>query len=205
MKIPLLTGLVCFLLPSAVHAQHPALDGRPTRPYYVGTSLFMLANLVPDDYPPAFFQLNAGYRITPDDTLSVEAMTWRYYHPLGVPWGPSHGSPDEAYPGHIREYGVGLAYQRFLWKGIYSSLSAIPFWREYYDAADRKIGDGFQLFLTLRVGYHLDLFDRVFVEPSVAFTAWPVSTNVPESFAALDGKWPSYFLFEPGFHLGVEL
>lgn len=197
---PLATVLAAVLCSLSVTAHAETPQGRT----YVGTSLFVLANLVPDDYPPVFYQLNAGYRLTPHDTLSVEAITWRYHHPLGIPWGASKESPDEAYPGHVREYGVGVAYQRFLWKGIYTSLSVVPFYRQYYDAQAQQLGDGFQLFLTLRLGYHLRLMDRVFFEPAVAFTAWPVSTNAPRGFAALDEKWPRYFLFEPGLHAGVE-
>jgi hypothetical protein len=201
-------ALLCCALGATAAAEETAAGvgaDSTARPYYVGTSMFVLANLVPWDYPPFFLQLNAGYRLTPRDTLSVEAITWRYYHPLGIPyWGGSFESPDEEYPGHVREYGVGLAYQRFLWKGIYSSLSAVPFWRQYYDSRANRIGNGFQLFLTLRLGYHLVLMDRVFLEPSIAFTHWPVSTNVPEEFAVLDKKWPSYFLFEPGLHAGVK-
>jgi len=170
----------------------------------VGSSLFVLANLVPDEYPPAFYQLNAGYLVTPRDRLSVQAITWRYYHPLGIPYGPSFMSPKEAYPGHVREYGIGVGYQRFLWNGLYSSVEAVPLMRRYYDSQDREIGKGFQLFLTLRGGYHVDLLDRVFLEPSIAFNQWPVATNVPDGFAAQDRKWPSYFLFEPGLHVGVE-
>ena len=61
------------------------------------------------------------------------------------------------------------------------------------------------LFMTYRLGYHVQLFkNRFFIEPSVAMTHWPVKTNVPESFARLDSKWPSYFLFEPGLHFGVK-
>jgi hypothetical protein len=199
--------LICSASAMAAHAEHSSPDGGSpsgSRPCYVGGSLFMLANLAPDDYPPRFYQLNAGYLITPRDRLSVEAITWRYYHPLGIPYGSSFMSAKEAYPGHVREYGVGVAYQRFLWNGLYSSLEAVPLLRQYYDSQDHEIGNGFQLFLTLRLGYHIDLFDRVFLEPSIAFNQWPVSTNVPDGFAAQDRKWPSYFLFEPGLHMGVE-
>ncbi len=180
----------------------PALNS-VSRPYSVSTSLFTLANLVPDDYPPYFFQLNVGYQLTPNDRLSIEAITWRYYHPLGVPYGDSFGSTSEAYPGHVREYGLGLAYQRKKWKGIYASAEAVPLWRQFYDEQDQKIGDGFQLFLTLRFGYYLEFWDRLFIEPSVAFNYWPIATGGPSGFAARDEKWPSYFLFEPGLHLGV--
>jgi hypothetical protein len=174
-----------------------------SRPCYVGTSLFMLMNLAPDDHPPHFYQLNLGYQLTSKDRLSVEAVTWRYYHPLGIPWTEeSRESADKAYPGHVREFGVGLSYQRSLTKGLYSSLSAIPFWRRYYDTQDEKIGNGLQLYLTARVGYHVGLTDRLFLEPSIAFNYWPISTNVPGAFAAQDKRWPSYFLFEPGLHVG---
>lgn len=186
----------------AVAEDAPVTAASPSRPCYVGTSLFTLMNLVPDDYPPHFYQLNLGYQITPKDRLSIEAITWRYYHPLGIPWGESRESPDNAYPGHVREYGVGLAYQRTLTKGLYSSLSAVPFRRRYYDKRNTKIGSGTQLLLTARVGYHVRLKGRLFVEPSIAFNYWPVSTNVPAGFEAQDKRWASYFLFEPGLHAG---
>lgn len=61
----------------------------------------------------------------------------------------------------------------------------------------------FQLFTTLRAGYQLNMFgNRWFIEPSVAATAWPINTNVPADFAALDRKWNGYFLFEPAYTSG---
>ena len=62
-------------------------------------------------------------------------------------------SADKAYPGHVREFGVGLEYQRPLAKGLYSSISATPFFRRYYDTQNEKIGNGMQLYITARVGY----------------------------------------------------
>lgn len=74
------------------------------------------------------------------------------------------------------------------------------------DEDGRKIQNGFQLFMTGRVGYQVSLLGgRVFLEPSMAATAWPVNTNVPESFAAKEQKWPRYFLLEPGLHFGWRL
>ena len=46
------------------------------------------------------------------------------------------------------------------------------------------------------------MLDRLFLEPSVAFNFWPVSTNVPAAFEEQDDRWPSYFLFEPGLNVG---
>lgn len=194
--------LTCFAV--GVRADDtPVASPYMSEPCYIGTSLFMLGNLADDDYPPHFFQVNFGYQLTPKDRVSVEAITWRYYHPLGIPWGEEGGreSADKAYPGHIREFGVGLAYQRWLTKGLFSSLSVIPFWRRYYDTQNEKIDTGLQLYLTARAGYHFRL-SRLFFEPSVAFNFWPVSTNVPDAFEVQDERWHSYFLFEPGFNVG---
>ena len=173
------------------------------RRYYVGSSAFVLANLAPN--PPSFYQLNLGYRITPKDVVSLEAITWKYNAPLGIPYGSSKGDESENYPGSIQEYGVGIAYQRFLWKGLYTSLQVVPFKRIYRDENRETIQKGFQLFSTFRIGYHVPLFrNRLFVEPFIASTFWPISTNVPQSFAEKDAKWNRFFLFEPGLHFGVN-
>ncbi|MDQ3388515.1 MAG: hypothetical protein M3483_03320 [Gemmatimonadota bacterium] len=171
------------------------------RKHFVGSSLFVLGNLLPE--PPDFFQLNYGYRLTPRDALSVEVITWKYHAPLGIPYGPSYESPDERYAGSVREFGIGLAYQRLLWKGLYSSAHALPLVQRYSNEEGERIQNGFQLFLTARLGYQVSLFSgRWFLEPSVAATAWPINTNVPDAFAAAESKWPRYFLFEPGLHFG---
>ncbi len=81
----------------------------------------------------------------------------------------------------------------------------MPLLQRYVDENEVRIQDGFQLFLTFRMGYHVSLFrDRFFLEPSVAFTHWPFNTNVPAAFAEKESKWPDYFLFEPGLHFGVR-
>lgn len=196
-------AVLLFALPAS--AQTEPSDPNYRR-HFVGSSLFVLANLVPQSEPPFFYQLNYGYRVTPKDVVSLEAITWRYHAPLGIPYGAKYGSEEERFPGHVRAYGVGVAYQRFIWKGLYSALHALPMRQTFVDSAGEKIGSGFQLFVTLRVGYHLELFaNRFFLEPSIACTSWPINTGLPESFAKKEGKWPSYFLFEPGLHFGVKL
>jgi hypothetical protein len=175
----------------------------PSEKHFVGSSLFMLANFAAD--PPSFYQLNYGYRITPKDILIFEAITWKYDAPVGIPYGPSFGSSKERFPGYIRDIGLGLAYQRFLYKGFYSTFHATPFIQQYFKPDHKKIQTGFQLFLTLRFGYHFKFFkDRFFIEPSVAFTHWPINTNLPASFKKIEDRWPNYFLFEPGIHFGFN-
>ncbi len=176
------------------------------RRHFVGSSLFVLVNLVPLKDPPSFFQLNYGYRVTPRDVVSLEAITWKYYAPLGIPWGGSYGAAEEAFPGAVRAYGVGVVYQRFLWKGLYAALHAMPMRQIFFDASGETIGSGFQLFVTLRAGYHVELFsNRFFVEPSIAATYWPINTSLPQTFQQKEDKWPNYFLWEPGAHVGVKL
>lgn len=182
----------------------------PSDPNYrrhsIGSSLFMLMNLAPLSDPPSFYQLNYAYRLTPKDVVSIEAITWKYHAPIGIPYGPSYGSSDEAFPGSVRAYGVGVAYQRFIWKGIYAALHVLPMRQIYLDPAGDKIQSGFQLFMTLRAGYHIELFsNRFFLEPSVAATYWPINTNLPEAFQKKEDRWPNYFLVEPGLHFGVKL
>lgn len=201
--------MVSALAPSSPRAEEGARDdapacGSPGRRHLLGSSLFMIANLTPDS--PSFYQLNYGYRLSSGDVLGVEAITWRYDAPLGIPYWASRDAPDRTYPGSVRELGVGLVYQRYLWRGLYAGAHATPFFRQYLDERKRRIQNGFQLFLALRAGYHVGLFDdRFFVEPSVAITHWPITTNVPAAFARVDGRWPNYFLFEPGLHFGVTL
>lgn len=182
-------------------AQESGAIKAPFQRHFIGSSLFMVANVTPN--PPSFFQLNYGYRLSRKSALSVEAITWRYSAPLGIPWGPSFGKAEEEYPGRVRGVGVGIAYQRLLWRGLYAQAHALPLLQRYTDTNGARLQDGFQLFTTFRSGYQLKLFsDRWFLEPSVAATAWPINTGVPAAFAALDRKWNRYFLFEPGLHFG---
>jgi hypothetical protein len=163
----------------------------------------MLGNFVPGP-APKFIQLNAGYRIRPKDVISIEAKTWEYSWPLGIPYGKSFEAPEEKYPGHVKEFGIGIVYQRFLWKGVYASIDAGNMFVKYMDENNKHIQNGYTLFMTYRLGYHFQFFkNRFFFEPSISMTHWPIRTNVPESFAILENKWANYFFPEPGLHFGV--
>ncbi len=171
--------------------------------HFIGSSLFMLANLFPNS--GSFYQLNYGYRLTPKDVVSVEVKTWRYKAPLGIPYGPSYEAEKENYPGSVRSIGLALAYQRFLWRDFYTAVHAASFLQTYRNEKKEKIQDGYQLFCTFRLGYHLKLFkNKFFLEPSIAATYWPVNTNMPASFEVKEKKWNNYFLVEPGLHFGMK-
>lgn len=154
---------------------------------------------------PEFIQLNLGYRITPKNVVSFEFKRSIYSWPLGIPWGPSFDAPGLNYPGHARILAPTLAYQHFWWKGFYTSVHALNAFEKYIDEENKKVGNGYTLYLTFRLGYHLRFFkDQFFFEPSIGLSYWPVRTNVPESFKSVENKWPDYFPFEPGLHFGYN-
>jgi len=188
------------LMANKVLAQSP--DSLPYR-HFVGSTMFMLANLAPD--PPSYYQLNYGYRVTSRDVVSLEFITWTYKGPLGRQYGPNYGNPESDYPGKVRSVGAGLAYKRFLWRRLYTQVHATALRQRYLDEEGDLIQKGFQLFCTLRVGYQFRFWkQRLFLEPSVAITTWPINTNLPDAFQEEEDNWPRYFLAEPGLHFGFN-
>ena len=177
-----------------VQAEKQLIDHR----HSIGGSFFMLLNFFPD--PAAYYQINYGYRITPKDAIVVEAKTWTYYEPIGT-----YGKSEELYPGKVIAYGIGVGYQRFHWKNLYTTVQATPFLQQYYDIAEEKIQNGFMLYLQLRAGYRFEFCKkRLFLEPSLVCNYWPVNTNMPASFAEIENGAPNYFLFEPGLNFGFK-
>ncbi len=168
--------------------------------FFLGSSAFMLANLDGTDEPPNFYQVNFGYQLTKKDVVSIEAITWRYYAPLGIPWAEM-SKPSNKFLGRVDAAGVGLAYQRFLWGNVYSALHAVWFRQEYVGTSGAKLGEGEQLFLTFRLGYHIEIGSFAFIEPNVAVTHWPINTGLPSSFQAQEDRWGK-FQVEPGLHFG---
>ena len=175
-----------------------------SRKHFIGSTVFVALTPMLDP-SPEYYQLNYGYRIDPKNVISIEAITWAYQGPLGRPYGPDYDNPDSEFPGKVKAYGLGLAYKRFLWKGVYGQVHSTAFLQNFMNSESDKIQDGFQLFNTLRFGYHIKLFsNRIFLEPSITATWWPVNTNLPMSFQVEEDKWSNYFLFEPGLHFGVN-
>jgi hypothetical protein len=179
------------------------IDGAEA-PWQVETSAWMLANLFPD--PGDFYQLCLGYQPDEKTVLFLNGITWKYRSPLGIPmYDPSFGSPDEAYPGYVRAFGLGLGYQRFLWKGLFASLYAIPFQQNFYSSDDRYIRSGFQLYLQAQLGYQIELFKgRFFMKPALYINYWPVNTNFPDTFQMKEKNWPDYQPFEPHLNFGFR-
>lgn len=194
---------LCILVFTRASAQTVSEEAFTPR-YFIGSTLFIIATPILSP-SPEYYQLNFGYVLSPKEVVSIEAITWAYHAPLGIPYGPDLGDEHFDFPGKVKAFGLGLAYKRFLWKGIYGQVHATALRQNFLDEAGDKIQSGFQLFNTLRFGYHIKLFkNRLFLEPSIAATSWPINTNLPASFQVEEDKWNKYFLFEPGLHFGIN-
>jgi hypothetical protein len=173
------------------------------RRWFIGSSLFLLGNFDRVN-KPEYVQLNAGYRITPKDVVSVEFKRSIYSWPIGIPFGPSFDAPGLNYPGHARILAPTVGYQRFWWKGVYTSLHALNAFEKYLDQDEKKIGNGYTLYLNFHIGYQFRFWEnRIFFEPALGCSYWPVRTNVPAAFKAAERAWPNYFI-QPGLHFGFN-
>jgi hypothetical protein len=187
-----------------LNAQYAKIDST-YKQCFVGSTLFLLGNL-DNVNPPGFAQLNLGYRISEKDVISLELITWKHAWPLGINpfYNDAYGKPEEKYPGFIREYGIGLAYQRYFWKGLYVAVHVTPMWQTFKSENGNKVGDGFIIFNTYRIGYHIKLFKgRFFIEPSLGVAGRPHYTEMPGGFKEKDDKWPKWTP-EPGLHFGFN-
>jgi hypothetical protein len=92
-----------------------------------------------------------------------------------------------------------------LWKGLFASIEILPLLKTYLDESNKKIDNGFKLYTTYHLGYHIPLFKgRLFIEPQIHCNYWPIDTNIPQGFKEKESKWNNYFLFEPNLYIGVN-
>jgi hypothetical protein len=197
-------GLALMLAGSLqVNAQDAQQDSTYRR-WYIGSSLFMLGNFAKVNNPE-YVQLNIGYRITPKNVVSFEFKRSIYSWPIGIPFGsPSFDAPGKNYPGHARILAPTIGYQHFWWKGVYTSVYALNAFEKYLDGNNKKIGNGYTLYMNFHLGYQFKFFkNRLFFEPAIGCSYWPIRTNVPESFKEAEKDWPNYFI-QPGFHFGYN-
>jgi hypothetical protein len=196
MKNIALTTLIIAMFTTSALSQSEKKDFTFRR-HSLGSSLFLLANIGDS---ASFMQLNYGYRPSPKDNLIAEAITWTYYEPLGT-----YGSSEEFYPGKVRAYGIGLGYQRFLWKNLFSTAEPTFFLQQFYNSDNEKIQKGFQLYLQFILGYRFEFFEkRLFVEPAYTLKYWPVNTNFPASFKVVENGAKNY-KFEPSLNFSIRL
>jgi hypothetical protein len=195
MKKTISTTLMVVLFSALAICQTENKDADLKR-HSIGSTFFLLGNIGDS---VNFMQLNYGYRLTLKDNIIVEAITWTYYEPLGT-----YGSSEEFYPGKVKASGIGLGYQRFHWKNLFTTVEPTFFLQQFYDAEGKKMQNGFQLYLQFILGYRFEfLKKRLFIEPAYALKCWPVNTNFPESFAEIENGAPKYKL-EPALNFGFR-
>ena len=206
MKKQIVILLAVLLLANSSLGQNTSQTGRKVleERYFLSTSLWSLSNLGKE--PADFYELNFGYRLTEKENLIFNTTTWKYWEPLGIPyWNDKKYNHTEDYPGIVRAYGVGIIYQRFLWKQFFGAAHVNTFLQNFYGEQGEKLQNGFQLYLQFRLGYRWEIFDhRFFLEPALSFNYWPINTNFPDNFQQIEDNWPDYFLFEPHLNFGIN-
>ncbi|WP_339916624.1 hypothetical protein [Yeosuana marina] len=142
--------------------------------------------------------------------IGIKFATWRLFQPMGIQWWDGLtdkiDSETEFYPGYLRETGIGISYQRMLWKGLFASVEVLPQYKTYLDLDNKKIANGFKLYNSFHLGYHFAFGKnkRFFIEPQVHSQFWVFDTNTPDAFKQLDNRWKNYFLFEPNLYIGIR-
>lgn len=155
-------------------------------------------------------ELHFKYELDAKNIIGVKFATWRLFQPMGILWWDGLldkvESGTEYYPGHLRETGLGVSYQRMLWKGLFTTAEVLPQLKTYVDLDNNKIGNGFKLYTSLHLGYHLafGMKKQFFVEPQIHCQTWLIDTNTPADFKELDNQWKNYFLFEPNLYVGIK-
>lgn len=155
-------------------------------------------------------ELHVKRNLDNKNIVGVKLATWRLFQPMGIQW--SDGLLDkletesEFYPGHVRESGIGISYQRMLWKGLFATVEVLPQFQTYLDENGDKIGNDFKLYNSYHLGYNISIGKkkRFFIEPQIHCQHWMFDNNAPDGFKQLDNKWKNYFLFEPNIYIGIN-
>jgi hypothetical protein len=154
-------------------------------------------------------ELHVKRNLDNKNIIGVKFATWRLFQPMGITWWDGVvdkiESGTEYYDGFLRETGIGVTYQRMLWKGLFASIEVLPQIQTYTDLDGNKIKNGFKLYNSIHLGYHFAFFKkRFFVEPQVHVNQWMFDNNSPEGFKEFDDKYGNVFLFEPNIYLGFK-
>jgi hypothetical protein len=185
-----------------IYSQNTETDSTYKK-WFAGSTLLLLGNLDKTNNP-AYIQINVGYSITANDVIQFRFKSSKYAWPIGIPFGPDFDKPGLNYPGYGRILAPQIGYQRFWWKGIYTSVYVLNAFEKYIDVNNKKIGNGFTIYTDFYLGYQFKFFnDRFFIEPAIGVSYWPLRTGVPNSFDAVEQKWPNYFI-QPGLDFGIK-
>jgi hypothetical protein len=175
--------------------------------YSISTTYLSFLNFGEEKTNTHHYELHVGYRLTPKDKIGIKLATWKMFAPMGMPMEEQlKFDENNFYPGRLIESGIGFTYQRMIWKGLFATAEILPQLKTYLDEDNNTLGNGFKLYTSYHLGYHVPLFkNRAYLEPQIHCQYWPIDTNVPQEFKEKDDKWNNYFLFEPNLYLGVNI
>ena len=88
---------------------------------------------------------------------------------------------------------------------MFGQADVMPAIQTVVNEGGTTIDDGFQVFNTYSVGYHITLFKwRMFFQPSIAITHRPYQSTMPPAFTQVDDRWSRFFSGQPGLHVGFN-
>ena len=155
-------------------------------------------------------ELHVKRNLDEKNIIGVKFATWRLFQPMGITWWDGVvdkiESGTEYYDGYLRETGIGISYQRMLWKGLFTSIEVLPQIQTYTDLDGNKIKNGFKLYNSYHLGYHVTIGKkkRFFIEPQVHINQWMFDNNSPAGFKEFDDKYGNVFWFEPNLYFGFK-
>ena len=178
------------------------------------STTYIMTDLILEDWNKRtsnqMIELHVKRNLDNKNIVGVKFVTWRLFQPMGITWWDGIldklETESEFYPGYLRETGIGITYQRMLWKGPFATVEVVPQFQTYMDLDGNKLGNGFKVYNSYHLGYHLAFGKkkRFFIEPQVHCNQWMFDNNSPDGFKELDDKWRNYFLFEPNIYIGVN-
>ncbi len=180
----------------------------------VSTPYFIIADPIGggwnDRTSTQMIELHVKRNLDNKNIIGVKFATWRLFQPMGITWWDGVvdkiESGTEYYDGFLRETGIGMTYQRMLWKGLFASIEVLPQIQTYTDLDGNRIKNGFKVYNSYHLGYHVSIGKkkRFFIEPQVHVNQWFFDNNSPEGFKEFDEKYGNVFYFEPNIYLGVN-
>lgn len=211
-KLVVLSFALCTLNLMAQQSTESFIKKEATYNYHVSFPAIILSNIGhgSEKTNTQHIELHIKRALDAKNIVGIKFATWRLFQPMGIQWWDGLkdkiDSESEFYPGYVRETGLGISYQRMLWKGLFASVEVLPQYKTYLDEQQHKIGNGFKLYTSYHIGYHIAFGKkkRIFIEPQIHAQNWMFDTNTPAAFKQLDNKWKTYFLFEPNLYVGIK-
>ena len=151
--------LTCTL---SAFAQKNATSGKGAEVDYkwrVSTPGFIITDLVDggwnDRISIQMLELHVKRNLDNKNIIGVKLATWRLFQPMGIQWWDGLldkvDSETEFYPGHVYDRGIGITYQRMLWKGLFATVEVLPQFQTYVDLDGNKLGNDFKIYIPCQI------------------------------------------------------